>query len=122
MAEAIVTIGLVLSIMTFVEVNATVISRVREYHSITQEIPKAFQNIATQIPLLIDILSRIQNRSLNGSLTTDSETMINGSAGRDIQAAIPMKTKNRIGFAGWGILDNGFRTGKPNGGELLIFF
>jgi hypothetical protein len=76
MAEAVAGIGLASSIVTFVEVSVTVLARIREFRSTTKEIPKVFQDITTQLPLMTDIMTRIENQIQNSSLTADSENAL----------------------------------------------
>ncbi|KAI4121535.1 MAG: hypothetical protein LQ347_006820 [Umbilicaria vellea] len=73
MAEAVAAIGLAAAIITFVDVGGEVLSRLREYRSTTQEIPRVLREITTQLPLMIDIMERIKSGCADGSLSTDTQ-------------------------------------------------
>ncbi|KAH0544047.1 hypothetical protein FGG08_001665, partial [Glutinoglossum americanum] len=73
MAEAIAVVGLAASIVTFVNVSTKVLARLREFHSIAQDAPGVFQDITTQLPIIIDILTGIEKGCGDGSLTTDAQ-------------------------------------------------
>src|SRR5436305_1038389 len=73
MAEAIAAVGLAASIITFVDISAKVLARLREFHSTTKEIPKAFQDITTQLPLMTDIMKRIESQHKKDFPAADSE-------------------------------------------------
>ena len=73
MAEAVAAIGLAASITTFVGVGVRVLARLREYRSTTQEIPKVLRDVTTQLPLMIDIMERIESGCADGSLPTGTQ-------------------------------------------------
>ena len=73
MAEAIAAIGLAASIITFVDVSAKVLARLREFHSTAHETPRVFEDITTQLPLIVDIMTRIEKGREGGPLTTDAQ-------------------------------------------------
>ncbi|KAI9859671.1 MAG: hypothetical protein M1813_006602 [Trichoglossum hirsutum] len=73
MAEALVAVGLAASIVTFVDVSGKVLARLREFHSIAQTAPSVFQDITTQLPLIADIMTRIEKGCRDDSLTADTQ-------------------------------------------------
>ncbi|KAH0551387.1 hypothetical protein GP486_007398 [Trichoglossum hirsutum] len=73
MAEAITAAGLAASIVTFADVSTKALARLREFHSITQEVPSVIQDITTQLPVIVDIMTRIEKRCGGSSLTADEQ-------------------------------------------------
>ena len=73
MAEAFAAVGLAASIVTFVDVSSKVLTRLREYYSISRETPVIFQDTKTRLPLLVDIMTRIKKRCEDGYLATDAQ-------------------------------------------------
>lgn len=69
MAETLAVIGLVSAIVQFVDFGSKVVERLREFELAAQEVPKTFQAINVQLPLLIDTLSRNQQQATTGSLS-----------------------------------------------------
>ncbi|KAI9768627.1 MAG: hypothetical protein M1840_004824 [Geoglossum simile] len=60
MAEAFVAVGLAASIVTFVDVSAKVLHRLREFYSTDEGMPGVFQDITTQLRLIADTMTRIE--------------------------------------------------------------
>lgn len=73
MAEALAVIGLGASIVAFLDVGSKMLSRLREFHSITKDASGVFQNISIQLPLIVDIMTRIEKGCNDGSLTPDAQ-------------------------------------------------
>ncbi len=73
MAEALAVVGLGASIVAFLDVGAKVLARLREFNSITKEASGVYQNISVQLPLIIDIMTRIEKGCKDGSLTPDAQ-------------------------------------------------
>ena|SRR5436305_8216183 len=69
MAEALATVGLVSAIVQFVDFSGKVVSRLREFSSTINELPKTFQAIQVQLPLLIDTLNRTQRQAKAGHIS-----------------------------------------------------
>ena len=77
MAEAIVAIGLAASILQLVDFSAKVLARLREFQSTVQT--RIFQDIIVQLPLIIDIMNRIQKICTDSSLLMDvQQTQLSG--------------------------------------------
>jgi hypothetical protein len=68
MAE-VVAVGLAVSIITIVEVSAKVLARLYEYHSGSQRMPRAFQDIKTRLPVIRNIMEQIRKECEGGLLT-----------------------------------------------------
>ena len=56
-AETLAVLGLVSAIVQFVNFGSKIVERLNEFESAVQEVPKTFQTINVQLPLLIDTLS-----------------------------------------------------------------
>jgi hypothetical protein len=63
MAEALAIVGLISAIVQFVDFGGKVVERLKEFSSEIDELPKTFQVIQVQLPLLIDSLSRTQRQA-----------------------------------------------------------
>src|SRR4051794_31627641 len=73
MAEAFAAVGLAASIVTFVGVSAKVLNRLREFYSMAEDMPGVFQDIMTQLPLIVDTMTRIEEGYEGGSLTGNTQ-------------------------------------------------
>ncbi len=58
MAEAFATVAIVSSIVQLVDFGSRLVSRLNEFQSSVKETPKAFRQIKTEIPLLLNVLSQ----------------------------------------------------------------
>lgn len=58
MADPLFVIGVIANIIQLVDFSAGVLARVKEYRVKSSEIPAAFAHIATQLPLLREVLER----------------------------------------------------------------
>ena len=69
MAEALALVGLASSIVQFVSFSATVIDRLKGFQQRVGEVPKAFQAITIELPLLMKTLEQTnkQPTAINGS-------------------------------------------------------
>jgi hypothetical protein len=70
MAEALAIVGLVSAIVQFVDFGTKVVERLNEFGSAIQELPKTFQAIKVQLPLLIDALNRTQRQADAGCVSS----------------------------------------------------
>ncbi|KAH0538196.1 hypothetical protein FGG08_005212 [Glutinoglossum americanum] len=73
MAEAFAAVGLAASILTFVDLSSKVLDRLREFYSTAEDTPRVFQDITTQLPLIVDILTRVEKRCEDSPLTRDAQ-------------------------------------------------
>jgi hypothetical protein len=76
MAEALAILGLVSAIVQFVEFGAKIVERLNEFNSDVHEVPKTFQAIEVQLPLLIDTLHRTQQQASDGHITVRTATAL----------------------------------------------
>jgi hypothetical protein len=56
MAEALAIVGLVSSIIQFVDFSSKIVDRLNEFHSSLDEVPKCFRDLKTELPLLSETL------------------------------------------------------------------
>jgi len=66
-------IGLAAAILQFIEFAAKVVDRLADFGAAFENGPKLFRQIRTELPLILDILRRIQDRSKAGDLDTTTE-------------------------------------------------
>jgi hypothetical protein len=76
MAEALAILGLVSTIAQFVDFGAKIVERLNEFNSDVHEVPKTFQAIEVQLPLLIDSLHRTQQQASEGHITVRTATAL----------------------------------------------
>jgi hypothetical protein len=69
MAEALAIMGLVSAIVQFVDFGSKIVERLNEFNSDAHEVPKTFQTIEVQLPLLIDTLHRTQQQASDGHIS-----------------------------------------------------
>jgi hypothetical protein len=69
MAEALAIVGLVSAIVQFIDSGSKVVQRLHEYSSDLHELPKTFQDINVQLPLLMDTLRRTQRQATAGHVS-----------------------------------------------------
>jgi hypothetical protein len=69
MAEALAIVGLVSAIVQFIDFGAKIVERLNEFNSDVHEVPKTFQAIEVQLPLLIDTLHRTQQQASDGHIS-----------------------------------------------------
>ena len=62
-AEALAVIGLVSSIVQFVDFGSKIVSRLNEYRKAGNDVPKTFQKISVDLPLIIDSLKRTKQQA-----------------------------------------------------------
>ncbi|MCJ1307684.1 hypothetical protein MMC25_001332 [Agyrium rufum] len=73
MAEVVLAIGLAASIVSLLDFGAKVISRIDEFQSTLDEVPKSCRNIKVEFPLLVDTLKKKQNVVDLGSITEETQ-------------------------------------------------
>jgi hypothetical protein len=70
MAEALAVVGIVASIVQLVDFSSKVLSRLNEFQSSVDEVPKSFRNIKVELPLLLDTLKHV-NKDISAGLIAD---------------------------------------------------
>lgn len=76
MAEALAVIGLVSSIVQFVDFGTKVIHRLEEFTSNAGDVPKTFRSIQAQLPLIIDALERTRAQGDAGRISDKSAQVL----------------------------------------------
>ena len=69
MAEALAIMGLVSSIVQLIDFGSRVVDRLNEFSFDVHDLPKTFQTIIVQLPLLIDVLNRTQRQADAGHVS-----------------------------------------------------
>jgi hypothetical protein len=69
MAEALAIVGLISAIVQFVDFGSKVVERLNEFGTDIHELPKTFQDIRVQLPLLINTLERTQRQATGGHIS-----------------------------------------------------
>ena len=63
MAEALAIVGLVSSIVQFVDFGSKIVDRLNEFRSSLDEVPKCFRDLKTELPLLSETLKRTKTQA-----------------------------------------------------------
>ena len=61
-AEGLAAVGLASAIVQFIDFGSKVVSRLREFSSEVEEVPKTFRSIKVQLPLILNILQQTKNQ------------------------------------------------------------
>jgi len=69
MAEALAVIGIIANFAAVVDVGTKILSRLHEYMDASTRIPKAFQGIAVDLPLVLDTVSRTSDQAKAGAVS-----------------------------------------------------
>jgi hypothetical protein len=72
MAEALVIVSVVASIVQLVDFSTRVVSRLDEFYSVTKEVPRSFRHIKTELPLLATTLAQLKGAIGTTSITNKS--------------------------------------------------
>jgi hypothetical protein len=73
MAEALVVVGTVASIVQLVDFGSKVLLRLNEFQSSIGEIPKSFQHIKAELPVLLDTLEKTKTAIETGSVQDETK-------------------------------------------------
>ena len=65
-AEVIAAVGIAASFLQLIDFGAKVCSGLAEFSIEVEEVPKAFQHVSVQLPLVIDTLKRTQAQAETG--------------------------------------------------------
>lgn len=76
MAEAIAVIAFVSALAGLVDIGSRAISRLNDFRAGTREIPDALKHISSQLPLVVDSLSRSKARAQSGELRTETQNAL----------------------------------------------
>lgn len=75
MAEALAIVGIVASITSLVDFGSKVYDRLKEYCDHLDEVPKAFRNIATELPLILDALHYVETENMTAGKAPSEATL-----------------------------------------------
>jgi hypothetical protein len=73
MAEALVVVGTVANIVQLVDFGSKVLLRLNEFQSSIGEIPKSFQHIKAELPVLLDTLEKTKTAIETGSVQDETK-------------------------------------------------
>jgi len=76
MADALAIIGLVSAIVQFVDFGSKIVSRLNEYREAGNNVPKTFQKISVDLPLVIDNLKRTKNQADAGEISHETANVL----------------------------------------------
>lgn len=76
MAEALAIVGLVSSIVQFVDFSSKIVHRLNEFHSSLEEVPKSFRDVKIELPLLADTLERTKKQAEDGCFSKNTQEAI----------------------------------------------
>jgi hypothetical protein len=76
MAEALAIVGLISAILQFVDFGGKIVERLNEFNFDVHEVPKTFQTVKVQLPLLIDTLHRTQQQASAGHVSMRTATAL----------------------------------------------
>lgn len=69
MAEALAVVGLISAIVQFLDFSSKLVTRLNEFQSAVGDVPKTFQDIKTELPLLLDTLKRTREQFESGQIS-----------------------------------------------------
>jgi hypothetical protein len=73
MAEALAVVGVVASIVMLVEFGSKILLRLNDFQSSRGEIPKTFQHVKAELPVLLDTLEQTKNAIETGSIRDETK-------------------------------------------------
>jgi hypothetical protein len=76
MAEALAVVGVVASIVQLVDFGSKVLLRLHDFQSTAREIPKAFQHVKAELPVLLDTLTQTKTAIETGSLRDETKNAL----------------------------------------------
>jgi N-terminal domain on NACHT_NTPase and P-loop NTPases len=76
MAEALAVVGIVASIVQLVDFGTKVLHRLNDFQSSRGEIPKAFQHVKVELPILLETLRQTESSVKNQHLGSDTEQAV----------------------------------------------
>jgi hypothetical protein len=73
MAEALAVVGVVASIVQLVDFGAKVLHRLNDFRSSRGEIPKVFQHVKAELPILLETLAQTKHAVEKGSMKEETK-------------------------------------------------
>ncbi len=74
--EALVVVGLIANIIAFLDYGAKVVNRLSEFQSQTEDVPKTFRDLKTELPLLLKTLDETKQQAEAGMIDTDTQVVL----------------------------------------------
>ena len=71
--DPITAIGLAAAIVQFVDVGSRIVKRLSDFSNHSDQIPKAFRQVKTELPLIIDGVRRIQDQVKSNDISPTSQ-------------------------------------------------
>jgi hypothetical protein len=88
MADVLAIIGLVSAIVQFVDFGSKIVSRLNEYREAGNNVPKTFQKISVDLPLVINNLRRTKDQADAGEISDETANVL-----RPVLEACLLQTK-----------------------------
>jgi hypothetical protein len=98
MAEALVVVGIVASIVQLVDFSTRVVSRLDEFYSVAKEVPKSFRHVKTELPLLATTLAQLQG-AISTTLVANKSHPAHERSDREKAEAIVTKLRHLLELA-----------------------
>src|SRR5947209_9114677 len=76
MAEALAVVGVVASIVQLVEFGSKILLRLNDFQSSLGEVPKTFQHVKAELPVLLDTLERTKNAVETGLISDETKKVL----------------------------------------------
>ena len=76
MAEALVVVGLIANIISLLDYGEKIVSRLGEFQSQTEDIPKTFRDLKTELPLLLKTLDETKQQAEAGMIDIETQVVL----------------------------------------------
>jgi hypothetical protein len=76
MAEALAVVGVVSSIVQLVDFGSKVLVRLNDFQSAAKEVPKTFQHVKAELPVLLNTLKQTKSAIENGSVSDETKAAL----------------------------------------------
>ena len=73
MAEALAVVGLVSAIVQFIDFSSKIVNRLDEFQAEVADGPKVYQDVQNRLPLMLDLVNKIQVRVAAGQIDRPSQ-------------------------------------------------
>ena len=73
MAEALAVVGLVSAIVQFIDFSTKIVNRLDEFQAEVADGPKVYQDVQNRLPLMLDLVNKIQVRVAAGQIDRPSQ-------------------------------------------------
>ena len=75
-AEALVIVGLIANIIALLDYGEKVVKRLGEFQSQTEDVPRIFRDLKTELPLLLKTLDETKRQAEAGMIDTDTQVVL----------------------------------------------